>query len=339
MSPKKTITPTTFAEPSSEMGDVVSAAVAPDGTQIVVGQATGRLSVWDVATMRLLVEVDTANRGRMVLIYTPDGDRILAGGRVLAPLDARTLQRQTSEQRFRGHKGTPNALGWARKGDRLLSAGGSFGNTGDCFLRAWDARTGEVVAKYKLAARKHLAVLDLLVDPEDRWVASAGEDLLVRLHDPEDLAVLHTFEMPAPPPGFPTAFRSLASDPKGEQIAVSGSDGRVYLLDARAPEQGRWSEVAPPAMAKRRALESVSSDGLCFTPDGRMLVVPRVYTYEDGCVAALEVVDLATLQVRAKHATEATAYTSARLMPDGERLLTVGDMGVQLWPVRDLVSE
>ena len=339
MSPKKTLMPARFADSTAEMVDVVSAAVAPDGSQIVIGQETGTLSLWDVATMRRQVEVETGSRGRVVLSYTPDGSRILWGGKALAPLDASTLERRPSEPRFRGHKATPNALAWKRDGSRLLSAGGSFGNTGDCFLRSWDAQSGELVAKTKLVARKHLAVLDLMVDPKDRWVASAGEDLLVRLHDLGDLSVLHTFEMPAPPPGFPTAFPSLATDPTGEHLAVSASDGRVYLLDTVTPEAGRHVEVAPPAMAKRRALESVSSDGLCFTPDGRMLIIPRVYTYEDGCVAGIEVVDLATLEVWTRHPTEATIYTSARMMPDGERLLTVGDMGAQLWLLSDVLSE
>jgi len=335
MSTKQTIDPTNFEDSSLQLSSASAAAVSPDGAHLVTGNDVGELALWEVASARLLARGKTGAAERPVIAYR-GSERLVSGGKTLSLFDAATLKKMSKEPKLKGHRAPPNAIAFAPDGSRLLSAGGSYIYTNDCFLRVWDANTGEELTKVKLA-KKAVGILDLLVDPRGRWVATSGEDLLVRLHSLDDLAVLHSFELPAPPEGYSVELGSLAATPDGDRLAVSSGDGRVFLLDTRKPEAGEHVELAPPAPQKGRPLETVSSSGLCFSPDGRFLIIPRVYAYEDDYGSLFEIADVGTLAVVARHATDFTEICETLLMPGGGGLLTTGDKGAQLWPLDALL--
>ncbi len=109
---------------------VVSAAFAPDGKEVLTGEALGSLILWDTATGRNLRRFDGHVKEVTCVLFSADGQHVVSGSadrtvRVWNTLNAK------EQQRYAGHEDTVTCIALTSDGERILS-----GST-DQTMRLW----------------------------------------------------------------------------------------------------------------------------------------------------------------------------------------------------------
>ncbi|KAL2195768.1 WD40-repeat-containing domain protein [Corynascus similis CBS 632.67] len=118
----------------------------------------------------------------------------------------------------------------------------------------------------KFLLRTSLPVRDVALSPDNKWCAVASDELTVKLVNIEDNTKLLTLKEH----GKPT--KHLSYDPKGSMLAVSCTDGVIYVysLTAEHPELIRKVD----GVIGRMETESEASCKAAWHPDGRAFAVP-----------------------------------------------------------------
>ncbi|KAK3320830.1 WD40-repeat-containing domain protein [Cercophora scortea] len=114
--------------------------------------------------------------------------------------------------------------------------------------------------------RTSLPVRDVALSPDNQWCAVASDELTVRLVGVEDNTRLRTLKEH----GKPT--KHLAFDPRGTLLALSCTDGIIYVysLTAEHPELIRKVD----GVIGRIETDSEASTKVAWHPDGRAFAVP-----------------------------------------------------------------
>ncbi|KAL2020135.1 hypothetical protein VTK56DRAFT_8740 [Thermocarpiscus australiensis] len=114
--------------------------------------------------------------------------------------------------------------------------------------------------------RTSLPVRDVALSPDNRWCAVASDELTVKLVGIEDNMQLLTLKEH----GKPT--KHLSFDPKGSLLALSCTDGVIYVysLTAEHPELIRKVD----GVIGRMETDSEASCRVAWHPDGRAFAVP-----------------------------------------------------------------
>jgi hypothetical protein len=135
----------------------------------------------------------------------------------------------------------------------------------EMFIRRWDALTG--VELQKFATPHTNSIRALAVSPDGRWVASAGPEGELFLHDAHTGALRHRLN--AEPKIGPEMVYSLQFSPDGRQLAGGGIDD-LFLWDCESGEQ-KW-----------KAPHGLSAAHIRFSEDGRwMTTVTGTYGHRD----------------------------------------------------------
>ncbi|KAK4122748.1 WD40 repeat-like protein [Parathielavia appendiculata] len=118
----------------------------------------------------------------------------------------------------------------------------------------------------KFLLRTALPVRDVAVSPDNKWCAVASDELTVKLVSIADNTKLLTLKEH----GKPT--KHLSFDPKGSMLALSCTDGVIYVysLTAEHPELIRKVD----GVIGRIETESEASCRAAWHPDGRAFAVP-----------------------------------------------------------------
>jgi WD40 repeat protein len=245
--PLRTLTPGSGVR--AEFG-VIGLDVDRDGSRMAAATTLGGVSVYDLATGRVVVSSDLETRLSRIA-FSPDGDVLFAGTswEELLLLDARTLAvvgREPYGQPFgwsrdgsrlvvrdseeslvvrEGAKGPVVArlepadpdvtvASWSPDGSRIVTASA----TGD--VRVWDAGTGDPLGPLGTHTGQVHAVA---IHPDGTRVAVAGADGVIRLYD------LATREELVQLRGHGAYVFDVAWSPDGETLVSGSGDGTVRL--------------------------------------------------------------------------------------------------------------
>ncbi len=186
--------------------------------------------------------------------YTPDGGRLVTVG------SNNTIRLYTT-----GSDGEPTNIDDCQEQNVAVAAGRS-----DFVVGSEDG----TVSLFSLAAasferfllRTSLPVRDVALAASGQWCAVTSDELTVKIvHTQDTSRVLHLREHGRP-------ARHVAFDPKASLVALSGTDGIVYVysLTAAEPELIRKVDGVIGALDA----DSTASSKVVWHPDGRAFAVP-----------------------------------------------------------------
>jgi WD40 repeat protein len=241
-------------------------AVVPDGSELVVGDLTGQIDVWNVATGRVARRLPDApdSRGSLVcLAISPDGRLVAAGEghcdiRVLRIDDGEVARRITCPFRLDG--GWMKGLAWAPDGGSLFADGSGMIV---CRVNLTDGKTAWDVNDENMPW--------FAPTPDGRYVVTALWDG-VQFLDASTGAESRTVRVAMTHEQGPVG--PLAWSPDGNHLALGIGGGIVVVCDRTGQELRRFAA----AERRRRPAGSASADdpyrveALAFSPDGKWLV-------------------------------------------------------------------
>jgi len=217
------------------------------------------------------------------IAFSPDGKRLASGG-LSGTVRVWSVADGTAMATLDGHTAPVRGLAWLDAG-RLISADRS----GRLLLR--DLPSNQVVHALQLDGAQNLALA-----PERSWLLVIENHRLHKLALPS-LDTMATLNTRSP-------LLSVAINQRSNRVAMSGRDGRVWLLDA---DLQRLAELQRPS---RNAMD------LRFSPDGKTLLA--------GGWFRLLVWDLERQRLEERATEHLGKVISVDISPDGERWLSLG---------------
>ncbi|KAK4098205.1 WD40 repeat-like protein [Parathielavia hyrcaniae] len=186
--------------------------------------------------------------------YTPDGTKLVTVG-----------SNNTIRLYKTGFDGEPTNIDDCQEQNLALATSTSFFVAG-----AEDGTVSYYSLEHnmfdKFLLRTSLPVRDVAVSPDNKWCAVASDELTVKLVSIADNTKLLTLKEHAKP------TKHLSFDPKGSMLALSCTDGVIYVysLTADHPELIRKID----GVIGRVETESETSCRAAWHPDGRAFAVP-----------------------------------------------------------------
>ncbi|KAF5249860.1 hypothetical protein FANTH_4829 [Fusarium anthophilum] len=186
--------------------------------------------------------------------YTPDGTRLVTVG-----------SNNTIRLYKTGSDGEPINIDDCQEQNMAVSAGDEFfvvgSEDGTVSLYSLETHTFE-----RFLTRTVLPIRDVALSSDRQWCAVASDELSVKIVNTKDITqVKHLRE-------HARAVRNVSFDPQGRLVALSGTDGIVYVysLTAEEPELIRKVDGIIGAIDG----DSETSTRVAWHPDGRAFAVP-----------------------------------------------------------------
>ncbi|KAL1878552.1 hypothetical protein VTK73DRAFT_7817 [Phialemonium thermophilum] len=242
--------------------------------------------------------------------YTPDGTKLVTVG-----------SNNTIRLYKTGFDGEPTNIDECQEQNVTVSTNNGFfvagSEDGTVSLYSFETNTFE-----RFLLRSSLPVRDVALSPDSKWCAVASDELSVKLVGTEDNTQVRTLR----DHGRPT--KHLAFDPKGTTLALSCTDGTIYIysLTVELPELIRTIGGVIP----RLDTDAEASSKVAWHPDGRAFAVPT----PTRDVQVISKNDWEKQRVFSNgHEGDITALAWS---PNGAMLATAGkDRRVLIWSAKD----
>jgi WD40 repeat protein len=321
-------------------GAVNSLRFQTGGARLVSGGADKTLRVWDVATAQPVIKVDVPAAVEAVAIH-PNGMQAATGAADGSIAVWKLAEPPALERPIMGHTGRISSLVYSNDGSLIFSA------SADGSLRAFQSADGA----QRHAAQVGSPVHDLAISPDGQWVATAGEDKLVKVWNANGLG-------PAGKPqfgGFSGPVRSVSFSPDNQQViggGAAGSETIVFNLASGEAVQAGGEQAGPivgvaTAGEKGEWIVSASADkGVRVWP---LLAVRQIPGHSQP-VTALASLPTAPNQIlsgsgdgsvrlwnldngqQMQAMNYGAAVSSVAVRPDGQRIAAAGASNVvRLW--------
>ncbi|KAF1926592.1 tricorn protease domain 2-containing protein [Didymella exigua CBS 183.55] len=173
----------------------------------------------------------------------------------------------------------------------------------------------------EILVRTTLPVRDVALSPDGKWIAVASDELSVSIVNTKDMTKVRTLREQ------PRAVKHVSFDKKGDHLAISCTDGNIYVYSLEGDEPEMVKKV--DGMIKSLETESESSSRVLWHPDGRAFATPTALRD----VQVMSTYDWARQRVfKTSHTADITA---AAWSPNGALLVTTShDLDMKLWDTK-----
>jgi WD40 repeat protein/tetratricopeptide (TPR) repeat protein len=290
---------------------------SPDGLRVVRGREPSQVRVWEVATgkpltppMRLPGPVDD-------LAFSPDGNRVLAAAVAGGELTAYVWDARTGEAVSPAPKPSSGAL-WSFSPDGRRAVAVSYA---DGTARAWNTDTGQLATP---SLKLGQPIRGFAVSPDGRWAVIAWRDWTARIWDAD------AGEAVTPVLGHTGRVNHVSFSPDGRRVVTASDDCTARVWDAITGEP-----VSPPLAHEGGVAEA------CFSPDGSLVLTTasvRTPPWSQNAAWGPHFIKLwdAASGEPVTPGWECDTGMEGLFSPDGRRVITYGDGGLQ---IRELLPE
>lgn len=291
-----------------------SAHLSVDGTVLVGGGDDFRLHVWS-DNGHLLPRTLGGHTARVTTVHlSPDATRLASGGNDHS-VRLWNLPKG-SEDNALLHRGEVTSVRFSTDGEFLASA------SADHSVRLWSAVTGQLLhvfggERVNLTATGYSPnghrdrVNSVRFSPDDRLLASGGDDKEIRLWSVENKQLTHTFEI-----GHREAVTTLEFSHDGKLLASGSRDKSLRLWEVPT------GKIVRTFNGQKRRISAVR-----FSPDGQLLAGGSW----DGSVHLWSVGDGKLHQTLEGHQGPVNTISFS---PKGRYLIAAGAAGrLQVWDV------
>lgn len=318
----------------TSISSVSTVALSPDGTLAVSGDFQGAVTLWSVASRRILRQFGGHAGSVNSVAFSPDGNGVLtAGGDGLIKLWQARSGRLI--RTFSGHKGYVNAIAYAPDGSRIASAGADgqvmiwslasgtpiarasdgtdvvksvafspdgrrvvSGGVGGKLL-LWDSSSGALVGRL---AEGLGSIKSVTFSLDGKHALSGTDDGKIRLWEVATGALVRSFS------GHTSWVNAVAYSPDGRRIASAGRDGSIKL----------WDVATGKALMAIAQKEHWIVETVAFSRDGKGILA-------NGNLAPMQAFDVATGSLIAEFKARTGAHRAKlAVAPDALRLMTAG---------------
>jgi len=279
--------------------------------------------------------------------FSPDGRWLASGSTILKIWDVTSK----SWPRTLGTKTSIKAVAFSPNGQWLAFVSDSFKHK----LKLWNTKSGQV--QYRLHSHKKNKIYSISFSPDDKWLASCGEDHTVKLWDVNSGKLQHTLK------GHKDEVYSVAFAPNGKWLASGSKDKTIKIWDVEsarlrhslAASQGEIYSVAISPNGKWLAsggegfvklwdmnsgqlqynwIQGWKIKSIAFSPNGAWLAsangrgeMIKIWDIESGEL-------LHTIMKAHVDGVESIAFS-----PNGQWLVSAGDRMVKLWEIKRVPAE
>ncbi|KAE9981915.1 hypothetical protein BLS_006827 [Venturia inaequalis] len=192
--------------------------------------------------------------GPTYLSYTPDGTKLVTVGLNNAIRVFHT-----------GSDAEPTTIDNCQDSNTAVAAANDFFITGceDGTVCKYSLETNTLE---EVLTRCTLPIRDVALSPDGEWVAVASDELLVKVVNTRDMSkVMYLRDQPR-------ASKHLAFDKNGTFLAVSCTDGIIYVYSLSSEEPKMIKKV--DGLIKSLETEAEASSKVVWHPDGRAFAAP-----------------------------------------------------------------
>ncbi len=274
-------------------GSIFQTALTPDGTRLLTGEMNQKASVWDFATGKRLMTLDSHNEARNIngfgfyVAASPDGKLFATAGKdmqlklwdaydgrelrsIAVPVQAASLcfspDSKTLAFRFGQNFSLIDAQSgrelktweahWAASTPLVFSRDGKtlWSAGSDGTVRVWDVATGQALRVFKCS---EAPVHQVALSPDEQFFATASDDGIAKVWDAQSGSELRVFK------GHSAYLAAVAFSPDGKRLATGSGDRTVKLWDIASGQE---------LLTLKDHQLDISHGAVHFTPDGKTLV-------------------------------------------------------------------
>jgi WD40 repeat protein len=309
--------------PSDGQGDS-PVAFSPAGNILATGGGEAPIQLYNLATGKLLTELDTQVGFVNSIVFSPDGKLIAAGGGRYNPVKrgVQVWDTATQEQLFKltDFEEAVRSIAFSPDGAMLATADGHpWGGKGSAML--WDVKTGKLLTELTVQGKTDQLYIqsfsDIAFNPDGTLLAAINADGNVQLWDVKSHKEVGMMT------GVSGEGSGVAFSPDGKLLAASGSTGGY---SNSTPELRFWNVATGELLFKLEG-NNATLRKVTFSPNGKLLASTSL----DSSAGRVKLWDVETGQVLYSFAVP--TVTDVAFSPDGTLLATGGFTDARLWGV------
>jgi len=308
-------------------------AVSPDGKLLVTGAEGSNLKIWDIASRKLLSQLEGHKREVTTAAFAADGKRLVSGDAgglcILWDVESREMLFE-----LKGHTGRINDAAFLPDGAFVLTA------SSDSTVSVWDASSGREIKSRVMSHPRGVRAIG--VTPDGKQLLTASEDGRLRLWEFERRRKI--WEKTLSGSGATVAenvrqrmnARGLMPEQLLERARLTTAE-LSDLLNPRTPaDQDALSAVSRVLGATVESLGSVAINSVSISSSGRQALIAGK---RDKTVRLIQVGSGDELMTTASNGSKhhfiefnsARELSAATYSHDGLKVATVGGAEAAVW--------
>jgi len=284
------------------LNSAMSIDLSPDGQIVAVGDSTGMIYLWQIATTQLLATFAGHTSWVWSVAFSPDGHHLASSG---SDTSVRLWDVQSSQCLWVAteHTGCVWSVAFSPDGYRLASG------SDDQTVRVWDLK-GDCLNVLQGHTQN---VYSVHFSPDNQTLASSSKDESVRIWNTSSGTCLNILQ------GHGEGVHCVRYSPNGQRLASGSIDGSIRLWHGQTGTSRHASRVSSTVLSGHTSCVW----GMAFSADGRILATGS----DDGTLRLWDVQSEQCINILDGHTDDVLAIA----LRDQLLVSASQDQTVRLW--------